>query len=127
MTVYRIISSGQLPAVRVGKSYRLREEDVGRAGHSDERVGRLSHRARDDHRRHFVAERLGQLGVPRSDRRDLREDDDAHARYTFGPAARIDASTSPKRFAKFSTNSSNVRGMLSGELHEMCALSRTRG
>jgi excisionase family DNA binding protein len=30
MTVYRLISSGQLPAVRVGKSYRLREEDVDR-------------------------------------------------------------------------------------------------
>jgi excisionase family DNA binding protein len=28
MTVYRLISSGQLPAVRVGKSYRLREDDV---------------------------------------------------------------------------------------------------
>ena len=28
MTVYRLISSGQLAAVRVGKSYRLREEDV---------------------------------------------------------------------------------------------------
>jgi excisionase family DNA binding protein len=28
MTVYRLISSGELPAVRVGKSYRLREEDV---------------------------------------------------------------------------------------------------
>ncbi len=28
MTVYRLISSSQLPAVRVGKSYRLREEDV---------------------------------------------------------------------------------------------------
>jgi excisionase family DNA binding protein len=28
MTVYRLINSGQLPAVRVGKSYRLREEDV---------------------------------------------------------------------------------------------------
>jgi len=28
MTVYRLISSGQLPAVRVGKSYRLRDEDV---------------------------------------------------------------------------------------------------
>jgi len=28
MTVYRLISSGQLPAVRVGKSYRLREQDV---------------------------------------------------------------------------------------------------
>jgi len=30
MTVYRLISSGQLAAVRVGKSYRLREEDVDR-------------------------------------------------------------------------------------------------
>jgi excisionase family DNA binding protein len=30
MTVYRLINSGQLPAVRVGKSYRLREEDVDR-------------------------------------------------------------------------------------------------
>jgi len=30
MTVYRLIKSGQLPAVRVGKSYRLREEDVDR-------------------------------------------------------------------------------------------------
>jgi excisionase family DNA binding protein len=30
MTVYRLISSGQLPAARVGKSYRLREEDVDR-------------------------------------------------------------------------------------------------
>jgi len=28
MTVYRLIQSGELPAVRVGKSYRLREEDV---------------------------------------------------------------------------------------------------
>lgn len=28
MTVYRLISSGELPAVRVGKSYRLREDDV---------------------------------------------------------------------------------------------------
>jgi excisionase family DNA binding protein len=28
MTVYRLITNGQLPAVRVGKSYRLREEDV---------------------------------------------------------------------------------------------------
>ena len=28
MTVYRLISAGQLPAVRVGKSYRLREDDV---------------------------------------------------------------------------------------------------
>ncbi len=30
MTVYRLITSGQLPAVRIGKSYRLREEDVDR-------------------------------------------------------------------------------------------------
>jgi len=30
MTVYRLIKSGELPAVRVGKSYRLREEDVDR-------------------------------------------------------------------------------------------------
>lgn len=28
MTVYRLINAGQLPAVRVGKSYRLREDDV---------------------------------------------------------------------------------------------------
>ena len=28
MTVYRLIKAGDLPAVRVGKSYRLREEDV---------------------------------------------------------------------------------------------------
>ncbi len=28
MTVYRLISAGELPAVRVGRSYRLREEDV---------------------------------------------------------------------------------------------------
>lgn len=28
MTVYRLINSGQLPAVRVGKSYRVREEDL---------------------------------------------------------------------------------------------------
>lgn len=28
MTVYRIIGAGELPAVRVGKSYRLREDDV---------------------------------------------------------------------------------------------------
>ena len=28
MTVYRLIKSGDLGAVRVGKSYRLREEDV---------------------------------------------------------------------------------------------------
>ncbi len=30
MTVYRLIKGGQLPAVRVGKSYRVREEDVDR-------------------------------------------------------------------------------------------------
>ena len=28
MTVYRLINGGQLPAVRVGKSYRVREEDL---------------------------------------------------------------------------------------------------
>lgn len=28
MTVYRLIKGGQLPAARVGKSYRVREEDV---------------------------------------------------------------------------------------------------
>ena len=30
MTVYRLINAGQLPAVRVGKSYRLTEADVDR-------------------------------------------------------------------------------------------------
>ena len=30
MTVYRLINSGELPAVRVGRSFRLREEDVDR-------------------------------------------------------------------------------------------------
>lgn len=30
MTVYRMITSGKLSAVRIGKSYRLREEDVNR-------------------------------------------------------------------------------------------------
>lgn len=28
MTVYRLIKAGDLPAVRVGKSYRIRENDV---------------------------------------------------------------------------------------------------
>ncbi len=28
MTVYRLINAGELPAVRVGKSYRLRDDDV---------------------------------------------------------------------------------------------------
>ncbi len=28
MTVYRLIKSGELPAVRVGKSYRIRERDI---------------------------------------------------------------------------------------------------
>jgi excisionase family DNA binding protein len=28
MTVYRLIQSGELQAARIGKSYRLREEDV---------------------------------------------------------------------------------------------------
>lgn len=30
MTVYRLVQSGQLPAVRVGRSYRIREADVNR-------------------------------------------------------------------------------------------------
>jgi excisionase family DNA binding protein len=30
MTVYRLINAGELPAVRVGKSYRLREDDIDR-------------------------------------------------------------------------------------------------
>jgi excisionase family DNA binding protein len=30
MTVYRLIQSGQLPSTRVGRSYRIREEDVAR-------------------------------------------------------------------------------------------------
>jgi excisionase family DNA binding protein len=28
MTVYRLINSGQLPAVRVGRGYRIRADDV---------------------------------------------------------------------------------------------------
>jgi excisionase family DNA binding protein len=28
MTVYRLVKSGQLPSLRVGRGYRLREEDV---------------------------------------------------------------------------------------------------
>ena len=28
MTVYRLIKAGDLPAVRVGKSYRIRETDI---------------------------------------------------------------------------------------------------
>ena len=28
MTVYRLVKSGQLPAVRVGRGYRIREQDV---------------------------------------------------------------------------------------------------
>ena len=28
MTVYRLIQAGQLPAVRIGRSYRIREDDV---------------------------------------------------------------------------------------------------
>jgi excisionase family DNA binding protein len=28
MTVYRLVKAGDLPAVRVGKSYRLREDDI---------------------------------------------------------------------------------------------------
>jgi excisionase family DNA binding protein len=30
MTVYRLIKSGQLAAIRVGKNYRIRRRDVGR-------------------------------------------------------------------------------------------------
>jgi len=30
MTVYRLIKTGELPALRVGKNYRLRESDVDR-------------------------------------------------------------------------------------------------
>lgn len=30
MTVYRLIKSGDIAAVRVGKSYRIREDDVDR-------------------------------------------------------------------------------------------------
>ena len=30
MTVYRLIKSGELPAVRVGRSYRLRPSDIDR-------------------------------------------------------------------------------------------------
>ncbi|MGH2756252.1 MAG: helix-turn-helix domain-containing protein [Actinomycetota bacterium] len=30
MTVYRLVNSGQLPAVRVGRSYRITDEDVRR-------------------------------------------------------------------------------------------------
>jgi excisionase family DNA binding protein len=30
MTVYRLVQAGQLPAVRVGRSYRIRPEDVDR-------------------------------------------------------------------------------------------------
>ena len=30
MTVYRLINSGQLGAIRIGRSYRLREDDVRR-------------------------------------------------------------------------------------------------
>jgi excisionase family DNA binding protein len=30
MTVYRLVQAGQLPALRVGRSYRIREEDVER-------------------------------------------------------------------------------------------------
>lgn len=30
MTVYRLIKSGELAAVRVGKSYRIREDDIDR-------------------------------------------------------------------------------------------------
>lgn len=33
MTVYRLINSGELPAVRIGRSFRLREDDLDRYLH----------------------------------------------------------------------------------------------
>jgi excisionase family DNA binding protein len=30
MTVYRLINAGSLPAIRIGRSFRLREEDLDR-------------------------------------------------------------------------------------------------
>ena len=30
MTVYRLIKAGELPAARIGRSYRIREDDVDR-------------------------------------------------------------------------------------------------
>lgn len=30
MTVYRLITGGDLPAARIGKSYRIREDDIDR-------------------------------------------------------------------------------------------------
>lgn len=30
MTVYRLINTGTLPAIRIGKSFRIREDDLGR-------------------------------------------------------------------------------------------------
>ena len=41
MTIYRLIKSGQLPAIRVGKNYRVRESDMNqylseRSVHPDE-------------------------------------------------------------------------------------------
>ena len=30
MTIYRLVTSGRLPAVRIGRSYRIREDDVRR-------------------------------------------------------------------------------------------------
>jgi excisionase family DNA binding protein len=30
MTVYRLVQAGSLPAVRIGRSYRIREDDVDR-------------------------------------------------------------------------------------------------
>lgn len=44
MTVYRLIHSGEMPAIRVGKSFRVPEAAVGAliasglAGHTDERA-----------------------------------------------------------------------------------------
>jgi excisionase family DNA binding protein len=30
MTVYRLVQAGEIPAIRVGRSYRIREDDVDR-------------------------------------------------------------------------------------------------
>jgi excisionase family DNA binding protein len=40
MTVYRLIKSGQLPAIRVGKNYRIRRSDIER--YLDDRAVRVT-------------------------------------------------------------------------------------
>ena len=48
MTVYRLIHSGEMPAIRVGKSFRVPEAAVGQlinsglADHSDDRAAGIS-------------------------------------------------------------------------------------